>query len=102
VFLWLYADCSSDCRVKISASRCPEARLRQAQLFNLDIRLVSAVQVSCRLSATLALRQRLADCAVARSTDWFSAPLDRVINAVMDVSRLYSTTVADDIPEELL
>jgi len=87
--------------VKISASRRPEARLRQAQLFNLDLRLVSAVQVSCRVSAALALRQRLADCAVHGTTDWFRAPLDRIINAVMDVSRIYTTmTGGDSLPEQ--
>ena len=84
------------CRVKISASRRPDARLRQAKLFNVDMRLVTAVNVSSRLAAACLLRQRLAHCAIPATVDWFILPVDVVINGVMDVARLYSPSQTRD------
>ena len=90
VFTDTAADCSVRCRVKVSASRRPQARLRQAQLFNVDMRLVTAVKVTRRLAAACSLREKLVDCAIAETVDWFNTSLDVVVNGVMDVSRLYS------------
>jgi len=85
-------DCSTSCRVKVSASRRPESRLRQAQLFNIDIRLVTAVQVTKRLAAACLLRRTLIDshCAIPGTVDWFNTSLDVVMSAAMNVSQLYA------------
>jgi len=90
VFTDTAADCSAHCRVKISASRRPHARLRQARLFNVDVRLVSAVSVTRRHAAACLLKQRLADSAIPATIDWFNTSLDVVVNSVMDVARIYS------------
>ena len=94
-YVYVFTDTPTDgatrCRVKISASRRPAARLRQAQLFNLDMRLVTAVKVSHRLEAACLLRERLVDSAIVDTLDWFQTALDVVINSVMDVARLFSS-----------
>jgi len=97
VFTDTPADCLTHCRCKISASRRPDARLRQAQLFNVDMRLVTAVRVSSRLAAATLLRQTLVDCAIPLTSDWFSVSLDVVVNSVMDVARIYSPSSSDNL-----
>ena len=83
-------------RVKVAGSRQPESRLRQAQLFNIDMRLVTAVRVSRRLAAACRLRQSLGDCAIAGTVDWLRVDsLDVAINAAMDVARQFAPEPSD-------
>jgi len=77
------------CRVKVSGSRRPDARLRQAQLFNVDMRLLTAVRVGRRLAAACRLRDSLIDSAIAGTLDWFNTTLDDVITRVMDLPRQF-------------
>lgn len=101
-YVYVFTDTASEgatqCRVKVSASRRPEQRLRQAQLFNVDMRLVTAVRVSRRLAAACHLREQLVDSAIPATLDWFNASLDVVIAGVMDVVRHFPPppAAADD------
>lgn len=84
---------STEFRVKVAGSRNPFGRLRQATLFNVDIRLVSAVPVSARCAASRAIHDRLKDLALKGTTDWFTGRLDDIVQAVMDVCRQFPVPV---------
>jgi len=96
VFTDSSVECLEQCRVKISASRRPHARLRQAQLFNVNMRLVTAVRVTSRLAAACLLRQRLRDSAIPATVDWFNTSLDVALSSVMDVATTYAPTPSVD------
>lgn len=97
-------DGSSSYRVKIAGSRDPFGRLRQAGLFNVDIRLVSAVNVASRLAAADDVRRRLADARLPGTVDWFRVQLDDVLQTMTDVARLFPVAVptadSEDIDDE--
>ena len=63
------------------------------------MRLVTAVKVSSRLAAACLLRQKLDDRAIPDTVDWFTVPLDVVVNGVMDVTRIYSP-LADCVDDD--
>jgi len=83
----------SDYRIKIGASRHPFSRLRQAALFNVDIRLVSAVSVSARHAASRSVMDQLSGMALSDSTGWFVGRLDSVLDALMNVSRQFPVSL---------
>lgn len=89
-YVYAFTDTESDVgefRVKVGASRFPHKRLKQARLFNIDMKLVSTVKVSHRQRALAAVRQHLSDFAMPNTTGWFRGPLDKILSVLMSATK---------------
>lgn len=89
-YIYVFTDTASDVdefRVKVGASRFPHKRLKQARLFNIDMKLVSAVKVSHRQKALTAVQQHLNEFAMPDTIGWFRGPLDKILNVLMSATK---------------
>lgn len=92
-YIYVFTDSTSDdkeFRVKVGASRFPHKKLKQALLFNVDMRLVSAVKVCHRRKAFAAVQQQLSECAIPNTTGWFRGPMDKILKVLMDAKEGHS------------
>lgn len=92
-YIYVFTDSSSDdeeFRVKVGASRFPHKKLKQALLFNVDMRLISAVKVCHRQNAFAAVQQQLSECAIPNTTGWFRGPMDKILKVLMDATEGHS------------
>ena len=86
---YIYAFMDKLERIKIGASRQPYKKLEQARRFNVDIQLVSAVEVSQRKAALTNVRHVLLEYSFQGHEDWFVGPLDKILETFMGVAKKY-------------
>ena len=86
---YIYAFMDKLERIKIGASRQPYKKLEQARRFNVDIQLVSAVEVSQRKAALSNVRHVLLEYSFQGHEDWFVGSLDKILEIFMGTAKKY-------------
>jgi len=91
-YIYAFTDSSNDAknhRIKIGASRQPYKKLQQATLFNVDIKLVSAVRVGRRKLALVEILGQLERYIIVDAKYWFLGPLDDMLQILMETCMNY-------------
>ena len=98
-YIYVFSDSpqgSSKVRVKVGSSRCPNKRLQQAKCFNPDMYLVATYPVSQRVTALNDIQNSLAKAKLEGASDWFTGPLDNLLQIVQDNAGKYPTKTLHD------
>ena len=97
-FIYMMTDTPSGgakCRVKVGASRCPQARFQQAALFNVDISLENMISVSKRRDALKEVSERLHSMQMSDNPGWFTGDMNVIEEIVNDVTSKYPIETSD-------
>ena len=97
-YLYVFTDSARDAthhRMKISASRYPNKRLEQAQKFNLDLKLQTAVPVTERKAALRDTHNALEKYRMDHQVDWFYGLPQKILSSLMKVAEKYVSETSD-------
>ena len=99
-YIYVFSDSpqgSPKVRVKVGSSRCPNKRLQQAKCFNPDLYLVATYPVSQRVTALNDIQNSLTKAKLEGASDWFTGPLDNLLQIVQDNASKYPTKTLHDV-----
>ena len=98
-FVYVFSDSpegSTEVRVKIGSSRCPNKRLQQAKYFNPSIYLVAKYPVCQRVSALNDIHASLSAAKLEGSPDWYTGVLNNLLQMVENNADKYPSKSLDD------
>ena len=91
-FIYMFTDStqgSEEIRVKVGASRCPDKRLQQAQLFNPDLTCLETIAVCQRLTVLSELNTALEEYACNSPSNWYQGPADELSQVLHSIAEKY-------------